>query len=451
MRTVDIIVHRKERLQIFVKKHIGYFELWVAGPIKGRQMLLDHHLTHDDLEACLEYVRSGDLLWRDAERTEIPTEKHENAVEMEKTIKQRMYLDYNSPQIDEMEAVARKAEGLPLLLGAHESVVDHLGSIAFLAAGKEEVNAAKQELLGRWTDGVVTIDFERNNKLRWSCSDLTHHLNVGEMVHGYAPNWWNFSMWRLALLNNEHKCGTHVVVLRVDKKELHLLAAGRPQRIAHVFKRVSLPEEIAVSDEAVLSKRRPKKTVRVHNEGAPSLRRLEQAIVSRNPSLIEQMEPGLSESSIRDALNKAGVTGSIEPIVQLYRWRNGTRLTGREAMAQTSFFPMDFYQLLNLEDAIKQWKAMNEAANQLRKMFKGTKARSMFLDISTSLFPIFSDGFTGAIAVDLTPRKQGRVFSVDFESEKPVHLAYRSFEAFLEDAALANENGRTLRCFKEQI
>ena len=219
MRTIAITVHNNQILEVFVKKRKDDFELWTVGPIKRHRVILDHHLTHDDLEAHLAYVKSGDLIWRAASRSEIPADKHQNAIEMEETIKHGSFWDYEHWPEEAGRSVAR-----------------HLAPIVFLTTDKKEVTAAKKAILGRWTDGVVTLSIEPNNKLKWSCADSNHSLNVGEKIHGHPPDWWNFAMWRLALINDKHKCGTHVGVLRVDEHELHL-DSSRPHRLAHVFRR----------------------------------------------------------------------------------------------------------------------------------------------------------------------------------------------------------------------
>lgn len=236
MRTAAITVHNNQRLELFVEKLKDCFEVWVVGPVKGHRVMLDHHLTHDDLEAHLQYARLGDLVWHDAVCSEIPAEKHQNTIQMERTIKQRTFFDYDDPRLDETEALARQAAGLPQWSGTHRSVAKHLDSIALLATDKEGMNEVKKALLGRWTDGVATLTIEPNHKLQWSCTDRQHPLNVGEQVHKHAPNWWNFDMWELGLMNDKHRCGTHVGVLRVDEHEMHL--NGRhPHQIAHVFHR----------------------------------------------------------------------------------------------------------------------------------------------------------------------------------------------------------------------
>lgn len=222
MRSTAIMVYNNRKSEVFVEKRKDGFELWTAGLVKGCSMLLDHHLTHDDLEAHLEYAEPGDLVWRDADSLEIPTDKHRNAVQYEDTIKRGTFLDYEG----------RGPEC------AFRSVADHLGSIGFITPDRRETNAAKKALLGEWTDGVVTVGLRPNNKLEWSCTDRDHRLNWEFREH--APDWWSFAAWRIGLMNTERRFGTHVAVLRVSEYELHL-SGLQPHRLAHIFRRIDRP------------------------------------------------------------------------------------------------------------------------------------------------------------------------------------------------------------------
>jgi hypothetical protein len=248
MRTAAITVYNSQKLEVFVAKLNRGFEVWIVGAIKGRRMILDHHLTHDDLEVHLAYAQPGDLVWREANPSEIPLEKHANAMEMEKTIKRRKFHDYDSPELGDLERAVRRElkksqallydeVGVERSIELGRSVVQHLGSTVFLATGRKELAMARRRLLGKWTDGVVTLDIEADHKLGWTCADKYHSLNVGERVHGHAPDWWNFATWQILLLNNEHSCGTRVGVFRVDEWELHL-SGSHPHQIANVFKRI---------------------------------------------------------------------------------------------------------------------------------------------------------------------------------------------------------------------
>ena len=450
MKTVSITVHNNKKLELFVEKHEDWFEVWIVGPIRKRRTLLDHHLTHDDLERFLEYAKPGDLVWCDAGITEIPAEKHRNAIEVEETIKQGTFWDFHG--LDEMEASVRQALGLPASsMPSCHSVTGHLGAIALLSEDidKTEWSVAKQAILGQWTDGVVTMSFEPDHKMRWSCADRQQPLNFGERVNGHAPDWWNFAMWGVALLNSKNKCGTHVSVLHVGKDELHIFESDHPHRMATVFNCLGRPEGITAETLEPMTAR-PKKVSRLAGIATPILRRLEQAVVDRNPLLAERLKPGLTESGIRQALNRANVKGAVEPIMELYLWRNGTALDEKIPMEATSFFPVDIYQFLDLETALNQLESMRQASTELQGMFEGTEAHSMFSDLSGQLFPLFSDGATGTIAVDLTPSKGNPVLVIELESTDPIRQAYGSFEEFIGDAIRANQETDALRCFQRE-
>lgn len=213
MRAVTIPVYTSKKLELFVEKLKDGFELWAVGVVKGRRILIDHHLTHDDLETRLEYARPKDLIWRDAAPSEIPAEKHAKAIQMEETIYERR--------------------------GFWDGVDSNLASVYLLDRDRKEASAAKKMILGRWTDGVVTLSLEPNNKLQWTCVDPQHWLNVWGQNTSQPPDWWNMGSWELGLManrNTRQACGTHAGVLHVDEKELHI-RGGHLNRIVHVFYR----------------------------------------------------------------------------------------------------------------------------------------------------------------------------------------------------------------------
>lgn len=202
-------------------KHKSWFEYWVIGSIKRERLVLDHYLTHDDIEAHLHYSNYGDLIWRDASDKEIPTKKHQNAIEMEETIKRGVFCDF-------MEAPESSVTTL----------ISHISSVSIVGTTRKINKASHPAIIGRWTDDVITFNLQPNNKLEWSCTDPRDPLNVGERVHGHAPDWWNFGGWHLYLMNDEYKCGTHVSVFRISDTELHL-PGNVPHRIARIFRRVA--------------------------------------------------------------------------------------------------------------------------------------------------------------------------------------------------------------------
>jgi hypothetical protein len=210
MRTVTITIWNNKKLELFVEKVKDGFELWTVGIVKGQRILLDHHLTHDDLETRLEYTRPEDLIWRDADLSEIPAEKHKMAIEGEESIKRNSFWD---------------------------SITRNLASKHFLDRDRKAIATARKAILGRWTDGDLTFYLEPNNKMQWFCSDHEHWLN---RRRNPAPDWWDLSsVWELHLManmNTPQARGTHVSVLHVDEKELHI-CGGHLNRIVHVFRR----------------------------------------------------------------------------------------------------------------------------------------------------------------------------------------------------------------------
>jgi len=215
MRTVVIPAYTSNQLELFVDRLDNGFELWAVGLVKGQRVVIDHHLTHDDLEKRLEYARPEDLIWSDADRSEIPAKKHKQAIEMEQTIKDGR--------------------------GFWDGISSNLSALDFLDRDRKDTAAAKKAILGQWTDGVLTFSVGPLNGLRWSCADSNHWLNIGSKARWTPPNWWNLSSrWELHLMNNDKMCGTHVGVLHVDEHELHI-RGGHLNRIVHVFRREGQP------------------------------------------------------------------------------------------------------------------------------------------------------------------------------------------------------------------
>ena len=217
MRTVALTVHNNQKLEIFTQALKDGFELWTAGMVAGRRIILTHYLTHDDLEARLEYASPHDLVWKEAAPSALPEAKHAAAFEWEASIKRGAFVDSNIKQ--------------------QHSVSSHLDVINLLPLDRKVWNFAKKAILGRWTDGVATVVFEPDSKLQWSCPlDCQHPLNIGALIHKVEPNWWNFASWQLPLMNHEHKKGIRLGVLRVDDGELHVLSIHQ-DRLAYILRR----------------------------------------------------------------------------------------------------------------------------------------------------------------------------------------------------------------------
>jgi hypothetical protein len=164
----------------------------------------------------------------------------------------------------------------------------------------------------------------------------------------------------------------------------------------------------------------------------------DKALHRNNPVLASRLQPGLLDSQIRKILTKAGVKGDIDPIVRLFGWKNGTRIDPSLTQAQASPFPHSVYMFEDLEMMVAHFQGFREGAMYHPRMGS----------LVGRYFPIFWDGSTGWLAVNLESSKHGQVVLIETEWENPVREAYSSFEEFLEDAIRANEQGGKLVCLQ---
>jgi hypothetical protein len=168
------------------------------------------------------------------------------------------------------------------------------------------------------------------------------------------------------------------------------------------------------------------------------IQKLEAAVLNRNPLLVEKLRPGLPAEKIKKDLKRAGIEGSIDPIVNLYSWKNGTVLDMDLASLKTGFVPESVYQFTELKRAIVDMNGYKEYA----------RYHSRLSALVGRYFPFLWDGSTGWIAVDINPASQNRVVTIQFEDDKPLREAYGSFEVFLKDVIRANNENDSLFCFQ---
>lgn len=221
MRTVSITVHNNEKFEIFVKRKKSEFELWNVGPVKGRRRILDHYLTHDDLEAKLEYANSGDLVWRNAKESDLPRGNYFSASKLEAAANARMFLDFKT--------------------NLAQPLVYHIASsVNLLPLVRKVFISAQKTIMGCWTDGTARVSIKSGSELAFSyLIERPHPLNSHWRMHGYHPDHWNFKGWQLFLWNKEHGTAMRIGVIRVDERELHIWNEQHPHRIAHVFRRLN--------------------------------------------------------------------------------------------------------------------------------------------------------------------------------------------------------------------
>jgi hypothetical protein len=145
----------------------------------------------------------------------------------------------------------------------------------------------------------------------------------------------------------------------------------------------------------------------------------------------------LPEKRIRTKLEKAGVTGNVEPLVELYTWKNGCNLDSSLTQAQASPFPESIYMFMDFSMMLSHFDGFRE----------GAVYHPRYSDLVGRYFPLFWDGSDGWIAVDLDRTRHTRVVVLVMELEDAVLEAYETFDSFLMDAARANNENDELKCF----
>jgi hypothetical protein len=190
------------------------YELWVVSRARTT-VVSDHYFTRDDLVSRLGYTAPGDLRWRPADMPEIPTDRIGHGFVLGVTVAADKVID-------------------------HDSVTDHLANgLTCLPSDKAALKRAASQLIGSWSDPVVSVTLADDGRLAMSGTpDEGHPL----FVRAPRPDSWSFGEWYLHLLHKSAGHGIRQVVLFVSDRELHI---GQPswgrQRnlIAHVLTRVA--------------------------------------------------------------------------------------------------------------------------------------------------------------------------------------------------------------------
>ena len=157
-----------------------------------------------------------------------------------------------------------------------------------------------------------------------------------------------------------------------------------------------------------------------------SLDQFEKAIRARNPILAERLQAGLAEAKVRKMLQRVGVEGNSESIVQLFAWKDGSVLDPSVKEEHASPFPGSAFMFLDLDMMISHFKEYKECARYHPRYEK----------VAGRFFPLFWDGSDNWIALDLD---QGRIVLLETQLEQMVRNLSDSLERFLKDAIRANE------------
>lgn len=195
------------------------------------------------------------------------------------------------------------------------------------------------------------------------------------------------------------------------------------------------------------------------------IQKLGVAVLRRNPSLGEKFQPGLPIGKIKNDLKRAGVEGEIEPIVELYSWKNGTTLQDSDAL-RAGFVPPMVYELSEIEKQVslnntglkRDTESRAYHFTELKRALVDMKSFKEFARYHPRLsvlvgryFPFLWDGSGSWIALDIEPSGGGRVVVIqtgEVRDVQPLREAYDSFEEFLKDAVRANENNEPLACMR---
>lgn len=172
----------------------------------------------------------------------------------------------------------------------------------------------------------------------------------------------------------------------------------------------------------------------------PLIEKLEIAILNRNPLLGKKLQPGLPIEKITRDLKRADIKGAIDPIIELYSWRNGTILDMDLASSKTGFAPEMVYNFTELRRAIVDMQSFKVISRYHPK----------YSELIGRYFPMLWDGSNGWIAVDVLPSCHNRVVTILSEDDQPLREAYASFDEFLKDVIRANEENDNLTCFQMQ-
>lgn len=215
MRTTSLSVHNDQILEIFIEpreEHPGQFLIWMVGDIKGQRTVLDHLATQDDLEQQLSYIRHGDMIWKSADKLDIPLAKNQSAIENEKTIEQGALWD-------------------------HPCSLCWMATI-WLPISRKTLNAAKKLIIGEWSDGVVNLSFKPNSQFHidFPAPPLNHHplLFASDYV---GADRWNLSRWLLFLMNDKRNRGYKIGGWKCDEHELHIFG-DQKDVLVHPLRRV---------------------------------------------------------------------------------------------------------------------------------------------------------------------------------------------------------------------
>src|SRR5688572_3801324 len=140
----------------------------------------------------------------------------------------------------------------------------------------------------------------------------------------------------------------------------------------------------------------------VHHQCNELLEKFENALRRRNPILAERLETGLPERRIRRLLQRA----RVESVVELFAWKNGSRLDPTVSEQHQSPFQDSDYIYMDLELILAHFVGFREGALYHPRVEK----------LVDCYFPVFLDGSGSYLAVDLHADQHTSVVRINTDS-----------------------------------
>jgi len=163
---------------------------------------------------------------------------------------------------------------------------------------------------------------------------------------------------------------------------------------------------------------------------------LENAIRRHNPVLAGRLVPGLSPEKTQKILRQFKVAGNVRPIVELFSWKDGTNVD--PSVERKSLFPQSPFMFVDLE----------MMASHFRELGVWAKYQQKYRAVAGKYFPLFWNGSTKWIALDLNPQATSQVVLIDGDNDPPVTTLYARFEDLVQSAIDANNNQTKLNAFE---
>jgi hypothetical protein len=215
MRTASFKTRNDLTVEIFLDRRADSLEFWLVGPHNGARTVLNHYLTHDELDAALRYSKATLLNWSAAKPADLPEAKSAAALDDEKTIAAGTFWDA-------------------------ADLSEHFAGLATLDPVPETWRTAFSCLPGTWSDGISTLDFGADASFSSSVAPASASPFLRAVAKS-QPDQWHFSgAWQLRLFNTRTRHAERILVHELSPTALHLAGAGNC--IAFILKRQGSPQ-----------------------------------------------------------------------------------------------------------------------------------------------------------------------------------------------------------------